>query len=126
MLVITNDYAKFARSVQCPRGGFESIRYLVADDNMGFSLHRTEIPKGDWQHWHYKNHLEACYCVSGKGYLKDAETGEVYEIVPGTCYVLNNHDDHFFKAVTDVVLISVFNPPVKGKEVHQEDGSYQA
>lgn len=126
MLVIKNEAATEARLVECPNGGFKSIRYLVKSDGMGFGLHRTEIPRGDWQHWHYRHHKEACYCVSGSGLLKDAATGEIYEIVPGTCYVLNNHDDHYFKAISDVVLISVFNPPVNGREVHQEDGSYEA
>lgn len=126
MFVIYNEEATRDRTVNCPKGGFTSIRYLLAKDGMGFGLHRTEIPKGDWQHWHYTNHLEACYCVSGTGFLKSADTGEIFEIVPGACYVLNNHDDHYFKATTDVVLISVFNPPVTGKEVHREDGSYEA
>lgn len=92
---------------------------------MGFSLHRTEIPKGQPQHWHYKNHLEACYCVSGIGWLTNLQTREQFYIKPGTCYVLDNHDDHAFQALEDVVLISVFNPPVAGCEVHREDGSYE-
>jgi len=126
MKVITNDMAIENRTVHCPKGGFVSIRYLVKDDGMGFGLHRTEIPKGDWQHWHYSHHLEACYCISGNGFLKSADTGEVFEIKPGVCYVLDKHDDHYFRAVADVVLISVFNPPVTGREVHREDGSYEA
>ena len=124
MVVITNESATENRTVKCPKGGFVSIRYLIQDDGMGFGLHRTEIPKGDWQHWHYKRHREACYCVSGNGLLKRADTGTVFEIKPGTCYVLNNYDDHYFRALTDVVLISVFNPPVTGREVHDESGSY--
>jgi L-ectoine synthase len=125
MQVITDGKAKEMRTVRCPKGGFVSIRYLIASDGMGFGLHRTEIPKGDWQHWHYRHHLEACYCVTGTGLLKEASTGEIFEIVPGTCYVLDRNDDHYFKATSDVVLISVFNPPVTGNEVHREDGSYE-
>jgi L-ectoine synthase len=126
MFVIKNeDVAGTKREVHCPKGGFVSFRYLLKRDGMGFGLHRTEIPKGDWQHWHYTHHNEACYCVSGSGLLKEAATGKIYSIEPGVCYVLNNHDDHFFKALTDVVLISVFNPPVTGSEVHREDGSYE-
>lgn len=125
MFVIKNkDVAGTSREVRCPNGGFVSFRYILKSENMGFGLHRTEIPKGEMQHWCYKRHLEACYCVSGRGILTDAATGLVHEILPGHCYVLDRHDDHFFQAIEDVVLISVFNPPCTGSEVHDENGSY--
>ncbi len=104
--------------------GFTSMRILLEKDRMGFSLHKTIIPKGDVEHWHYKHHLEACYCVYGFGILTDLETGEEFEIRADTTYVLDNHDNHTFQALDDTVLISVFNPPVVGDEVHLEDGSY--
>jgi L-ectoine synthase len=106
--------------------GMVSNRILLESDNMGYTLTKTEIPKGDWRHWHYKNHLETCYCVSGKGMLRNLDTGETHEIFPGVSYVLDNHDDHKFLAVTDVVLICVFNPPLKGNEVHGKDNSYSS
>lgn len=104
--------------------GFRSLRLLLEKDGMGFSLHKTLIPKGVPQHWHYKNHLEACFCIQGRGILNNLDTGEEYEIVPDTIYILDKHDNHTFKAIEDVILISVFNPPVTGKEVHNSDGSY--
>ena len=113
-----------SKEVCCPKGGFVSSRYLLEKDGMGFSVHRTYIPKGLPQHWHYKNHLEACYCVSGYGILTNLATGAVYGIAPNILYALDNHDDHTFQATEDTVLISIFNPPCKGSEVHQEDGSY--
>lgn len=119
------DIAGTGRQVDCPHGGFISYRYLLACDGMGFSLHKTVIPKGDSQHWHYKNHLEACYCIEGRGLLTHRQSGQTWEIKPGSCYVLDSHDDHSFQALEDVVLISVFNPPVTGREVHGEDGSYE-
>lgn len=105
--------------------GFISMRILLEKDRMGFSLHKTIIPKGDKEHWHYKHHLEACYCVYGYGILTDLETGDKHEIRPDTTYVLDNHDNHTFQALEDTVLISVFNPPVVGNEIHREDGSYE-
>lgn len=126
MKVITlDDVIANKRDVACPDGGFVSYRYLLAKDGMGFSLHKTLIPRGEQRHWHYTKHQEACFCVSGLGILTNLDTGLVYEIRPDTCYALDNHDDHLFQAVTDTVLISVFNPPVKGNEVHREDGSYE-
>ncbi len=125
MKVIRNqDVAGTSRQVECPNGGFTSFRYLLAADGMGFSLHRTEIPAGEPQHWHYTHHQEACYCVSGKGWLTNLKTREKFYIKPGTLYALDNHDDHTFQALEPVVLISVFNPPVTGTEVHRADGSY--
>lgn len=104
--------------------GFTSIRPILAKDGMGFSVHKTIIPKGKAEHWHYTHHLESCYCIAGRGILTNLETGKTFTIVPDTIYVLDNHDDHTFQAVEDVVLISVFNPPVTGMEVHNADGSY--
>lgn len=110
--------------VHCPKGGFRSLRMMLADAGMGFSVHKTLIPAGKPQEWHYKNHLEACYCIAGSGRLTSLETGDTYEIVPDTMYVLDRHDRHTFQAFEDVVLISIFNPPCTGTEVHRADGSY--
>lgn len=104
--------------------GFDSLRLILAKDGMGFSVHKTVIPKGEPEHWHYTHHLESCYCIQGRGLLTNLETSEVFEIVPDTIYILDNHDDHTFQALEDTVLISVFNPPVTGQEVHNPDGSY--
>lgn len=124
MYVIEPSDVNNERRVECPSGGFVSYRYILKSQKMGFGLHKTEIPAGDWNHWHYRKHLEACYCISGRGLIKEAATGKVTEVYPGCCYVLDQHDDHFFRAITQVTLISVFNPPCTGKEVHDESGSY--
>lgn len=105
--------------------GGNSLRPILAGDGMGFSLHKTIIPRGGPYHWHYKYHLEACYCVSGLGNLVDLETGFEYRINPGDLYVLDSHDDHTFQAYEDTVLISVFNPPIVGDEHHDENGVYE-
>ena len=112
------------REVKCPQGASTSLRFLIEEDNMGFSLHKTIIPKGAASRWHYKHHKEACYCMAGKGILTDIATGEKHSISPGVTYVLDDHDEHLFQAIEDVELLSIFNPPVTGQEVHQEDGSY--
>lgn len=104
--------------------GFTSIRVLLESDNMGFGMNKTLIPKGGPYHWHYKHHLEACYCIQGYGILTDLATGKKHEICPDEIYILDNNDDHTFEAIEDIILISVFNPPLKGNEVHKPDGSY--
>lgn len=119
-----NDLYGTDREVDCPNGGFKSLRFLIEDDGMGYTLTRTLVHKGEPQHWHYKKHLETCYCIRGHGRLTNLKTGDVYEIKPGIAYVLDKHDDHTFQALETVVLICVFNPPLTGKEVHKKDGSY--
>jgi L-ectoine synthase len=124
--VALSDLKGTEREVHCPNRGFISYRFLLEEDLMGFTLTRTVVFRGkELQRWHYKEHLEACYCVEGRGILINRENGRQYEILPDTLYVLDRNDDHLFGAITDTVtLICVFNPPLYGGEVHDEDGSY--
>lgn len=124
MKVINSFELPEERIVNCPKGGFISHRMLLESDNMGYSVTRTVVPKKGQQFWHYKNHLETCYCVSGFGILVNRETKEVYYISPGIAYVLDKNDAHTFDAMEETTLICIFNPPLKGAEVHKEDGSY--
>lgn len=115
-----------SRIIECPKGGFTSNRILLDEDNMGYTMTKTVIPVSGKQFWHYKDHLESCYCVKGKGELTNKETGETFEIYEDVTYVLDKNDAHYFEAFEEVTLICVFNPPLTGKEVHQEDGSYES
>lgn len=112
------------REVKCPKGGFVSRRMLLESDGMGYTITHTTITPGMRQRWHYKNHLESCYCLKGSGILTEESTGNTHRILPGIMYVLDKNDAHWFIADVEVQLLCIFNPPLKGKEVHQEDGSY--
>jgi L-ectoine synthase len=103
-----------------------SVRMLLADDGMGFSFHITFLDAGSEHSFHYKHHFESVYCMSGTGSITDLATGETHEIRPGVMYALDKHDKHTVRADAgaDLVMACVFNPPVTGKEVHREDGSY--
>ena len=114
------------RVVECPKGGFVSNRILLDEDNMGYTMTKTVIPVNGKQFWHYKDHLESCYCVKGKCELTNKETGETFEIHEDITYVLDKNDAHYFEAFEEVTLICVFNPPLTGKEVHKDDGSYES
>lgn len=124
MRVINTKELTENRVVECPKGGFTSNRILLESDGMGFGMTKTIIPVNGKQFWHYKNHLESCYCVSGKGVLTNAESGEEFSIEPDITYVLDKNDPHYFEALEEVVLICAFNPPLKGDETHLDDGSY--
>ena len=104
---------------------FASRRLLLAKDGMGFSLHDTVLYAGTETEMHYQNHLEAVYCIEGTAELVDLEDGgTVHKIEPGVMYALDEHDRHILRAVTDFRAVCVFNPPVTGKEVHDENGVY--
>lgn len=101
-----------------------SRRLLLKDDNMGFSYHDTIIYAGTETHIWYKNHLEAVYCVGGEGEIETVSDGKVYPIKDGTMYALDKHDEHYLRATKDMRMICVFNPPLTGRETHDEDGVY--
>lgn len=103
-----------------------SNRILLDEDKMGYTMTKTVIDPGKRVFQHYKNHLESCYCVSGHATLTNSITGEEFEIKEDVTYVLNDHDPHYFEAHEKTTLICVFNPPLTGKEIHQDDGSYAA
>lgn len=112
-------------SERCVRSEtWQSVRMLLANDNMGFSFHITTIYAGTETPMHYQQHLESVYCISGKGMLRSREDGKEYSIVPGTLYILDKHDRHTLFAEEELSLACVFNPPITGKEVHNAEGSY--
>jgi len=118
---------------------WESTRLLLKGDGMGFSFHITTIYPGTETCIWYKNHLESVYCIEGEGEVevlagKEGDSkaevenggsgGKIYKITPGTIYVLDQHDRHLLRAKTALKLACVFNPPLHGKEVHDENGVY--
>ena len=103
---------------------WRSRRLLLKGEGMGFSMHDTLIHKGAELPMHYKNHLEAVYCIEGEGSIEDLATGERHEIRPGVVYALDKHDRHILRAIEQMRMVCVFNPPVTGTEVHDETGAY--
>jgi L-ectoine synthase len=103
---------------------WRSRRLLLQSDGMGFSMHDTLIHAGTSTHIHYKHHLEAVYCIEGTGTITLAESGEAFRLEPGVLYALNDHDEHVLEAETQLRMVCVFNPPITGREVHDEDGVY--
>ena len=103
---------------------WESTRLLLKDDAMGFSFHITTLYGGKETSMHYRNHLEAVYCISGEGEVETVADGKVYPIRPGTIYILDQNDAHILRAHSDMTTACVFNPPLNGREVHDETGAY--
>jgi len=101
-----------------------SRRLLLARDGMGFSFHETTIFAGTETHIHYRNHLEAVFCVAGEGEIETVADGRKHAIRPGVMYALDRHDEHFLRARSELKLVCVFNPPLTGREVHDGEGVY--
>lgn len=104
--------------------GWESARLLLKSDRMGFSFHITTIRAGAELPMRYRHHLEAVYCISGEGSVRDLATGEVHPVRGGVLYALDRHDAHVLTAKTEMTMACVFNPPLTGSEVHDETGAY--
>ncbi|EZP74451.1 L-ectoine synthase [Sphingomonas paucimobilis] len=118
------DIRKSDRNVKSAQ--WESARLLLKDDNMGFSFHVTTMYAGEEIHMHYQNHLEAVLVLKGNGTIEDLGTGITHQLSSGVMYALNAHDKHVVRPQTDILCACVFNPPVTGKEVHDESGAYPA
>lgn len=103
---------------------WRSKRIILAREGVGFSVHETTLYAGTDSEFCYENHIEAVFVVEGEGEIEDLGTGEVHELRPGTLYLLNNHDRHRVRPRTDIRTVCVFNPPVTGSEVHDENGVY--
>lgn len=126
MIIRTLDEIKGTeREVFAENNNWVSRRLLLKKDGMGFSLNQTIIFANTETEICYKNHLEAVYCIEGEGEIETINDSKVYPVKPGTMYALNEHDRHYLRALDkDMRLVCVFNPPLSGGEVHQEDGSY--
>ncbi len=96
----------------------QSRRLLVKKDGYPFTIAQTTMRARKEIIMRYRNHHEACYCVSGEGEIE--YNGNIYLIKPGTLYAV--HDElHILRSKTDLELISVFSPPLKGTETHKNN-----
>ncbi|MFM1654608.1 ectoine synthase [Brevibacillus sp. B_LB10_24] len=102
---------------------WNSRRLLLKKDNMGFALNDTLIKAGTETFIWYANHLEAVYCIEGEGEI-EVVGGETYPIQPGMMYALSGHEKHYLRAKSTMRMVCVFNPPLTGREVHDENGVY--
>ena len=102
---------------------WHSLRLLQNADGMGVTLTDSILEAGfemiSWQ----KNHLEACYCLEGRGTIEELENGTVHEIRAGTLYAMNNHDRHRLRARTRMRVICTFFPTLSDDETHEAGGA---
>ena len=96
-----------------------SRRFLLEADGMGYTLTDTIVRAGTKSLIEYSNHLEACYCIAGKGSVIEMD-GTEHPIEVGTMYALDKRDPHYLcaDADTDLRLVCMFTPALKGDEAH--------
>ena len=102
---------------------WHSMRLLHAEDGMGVTLTDSILEAGFEMILWQKNHLEACYCLEGRGTVEELDGGKVHQIRPGTLCAMNNHDRHRIRITKRTRVICTFFPALTGTEVHDEDGS---
>ncbi|MDD9207685.1 ectoine synthase [Georgenia sp. 10Sc9-8] len=103
---------------------WRSKRIVLSKDRLGFSVHETTLYAGTENYFWYANHIEAVFITHGEGEVTDLATGETYQLRPGSIYVLDNADKHEVRPRTEMKAVCVFNPPITGREVHDENGVY--
>jgi L-ectoine synthase len=117
-----NDITDTDRDVKTPN--WRSKRIVLAKEGVGFSVHETVLYAGTVNDFWYANHIESVFIVDGEGELLDKDTGTTYEVGPGSLYLLDGHEHHQLRPRTEMRTVCVFNPPVTGREVHDEHGVY--
>ncbi|MDF3285487.1 ectoine synthase [Gordonia sp. N1V] len=122
----SSDIVGTPRDVTAENGTWSSLRLVVANDNVGFSLHDTTVAAGTTNRFHYAHHIEAVLIIDGIGAVTDLRTGDEHALSPGVLYLLNDHDEHILHAETQIRAICVFNPATSGTERHDATGAYPA
>jgi L-ectoine synthase len=112
-------YRDLAEVTTVDWGNGLSRRFLLASDEMGYTVTDTTVRAGTKSRLEYRRHLEACYCIAGKGEVVGVD-GRSYPLRPGILYALDKHDPHFLIASPDedLRLVCVFTPALTGNEQH--------
>lgn len=124
MLIKTLTQLKAAgREKVVANGSARTVRFLTQADGMGFTMSDVHLFAGVENVLWYKHHWEANYIVAGQGEVTDLTTGERWPLAPGVMYIVGPKDRHSMKAITDLHLVSIFNPPLQGDEQHDAEGT---
>jgi L-ectoine synthase len=114
------------RELVVANGNVRSIRMITADDEVGFSLSDVHLKAGAAADLWYKHHWEANFVLSGSGKVEDLNSGEIWALEPETLYCVGPPDRHRLSAASDLHILSVFCPPLRGDEQHDADGALAA
>ena len=113
------------REIAAANGQARTIRMLTQADDIGFGFSDVHFDAGAETILWYKNHWEANHMVSGTGTVEDLSTGESWKLAPGMAYMVGPKDRHRLRAETDLHILSIFSPALRGDEQHDEDGALE-
>ncbi len=71
----------------------------------------------------YKHHWEANHILAGTAEVTELATGKSWRLEAGSAYNVGPRDRHRLRALSDLHLVSIFSPPLRGDEQHDADGA---
>uniref|UniRef100_M4B337 L-ectoine synthase n=1 Tax=Hyaloperonospora arabidopsidis (strain Emoy2) TaxID=559515 RepID=M4B337_HYAAE len=107
-------------------GALETRRYLVRNDECGFSLQQEILQKGACVRLEFQNHVFALLVTRGRGRVrlldgKNDDPGQTHDVAEGSLVALNAAEAMELEAVSDELhAVSVMNPPLYGVEQKNE------
>ena len=107
-------------------GSARTVRMLLQEDRVGFTLSDVNLAAGNRNTLWYRHHWEANYILEGTGAVTDLGTGTVWPMEPGMMYCVGPEDRHSMLAHTDLHLLSIFCPALGGNEQHDSQGTLAA
>lgn len=121
-----DELAGQGRQLVVAGGSATTVRMLLRDDGVGFSLSDVRLAAGSRNVLWYKHHWEANYVLDGTGEVTDLGSGETWQMEPGMMYCVGPEDRHSMHALSDLHLLFVFCPALTGDEQHDADGTLAA
>jgi len=104
-------------------GAARTLRMLTQADEVGFTLSDVNLKAGASSVLWYKHHWEANHILAGTGEVTDLTSGRSWKLTPGMVYCVGPRDRHRLSATTDLHLVSIFSPALRGDEMHDAEGT---
>jgi L-ectoine synthase len=103
-----------SRHVRHPN--YESVRLLLAADDVGVGLTDVTLDAGVEGTYGYPDRVEIAYCISGSATVVELDSGTRHHIGPGVMWVAPPGSRFSFVAAEPTRLICVFDPALEGHE----------
>ena len=104
-------------------GQARTLRMLTQVDEVGFTLADVNLKAGASSVLWYKHHWEANHILAGTGEVTDLTSGQSWTLTPGMVYCVGPRDRHRLSATSDLHLVSIFSPALRGDEMHDAEGT---
>ncbi|KAG3111335.1 hypothetical protein PI124_g8303 [Phytophthora idaei] len=116
-----DDVRQRDRVITSDDGALETRRYLVRNDECGFSVQQEVLKKGSPVRLEFQNHVYTLLVTRGNGRVRLLDVGEgpgqFQDVAEGSLVALNAAEAIEIEAKSDELhAVSVMNPPVFGVE----------